>query len=209
MKGFNSPNMNFNNNNNVTTQNYTITKTDNGVTTFSTKGNGNGFQNPADFFKNDFFNNDFFTNAMNQQLGMNGMNGMNALIPNNKNKNVTTTVTTDKNGKTVTNVVQVYHNIQNNNIHNNITNRITINISLKGLFTDEEIYEYMREQEEREKAEREYEEYLESLRNEERKRRGMFVRESIEKDDEEEGEKEKFGDEVPKMKSKRGRKRKE
>ncbi len=109
-------------------------------------------QNPADFFKNDFFNNDFFKNAMNGQI---------TLPANNKNKSVTTTVTNGKNGKTVTNVVQVYHNIQNNNIHNNITNNITINISLKGLFTDEEIYEYMREQEERERREEEYKKMME------------------------------------------------
>jgi hypothetical protein len=178
MKGFNSPNMNFPNQNN---QSYTITRTDK-----------NGSQNPADFFKNDFFNNDFFTNAMNQQLGMNGMNGINALIPNSNNKNVTTTVTTDKNGKTVTNVVQVYHNIQNNNIHNNITNRITINISLKGLFTDEEIYEYMREQEEKERIEKEYEEYVRKMREEEARKNGTYVE-----------------PEVPKSQNKRGRKKKE
>lgn len=170
MKGFNSPNMN--------NQSFTITKSDK-----------NGSQNPADFFKNDFFNNDFFTNAMNQQLGMNGMN---ALVPNN-NKNVTTTVTTDKNGKTVTNVVQVYHNIQNNNIHNNITNRITINISLKGLFTDEEIYEYMRIQEEKEKVQKEYEEYVKKIREEELRKNGIFVEEK----------------EESKPQSKRGRKKKE
>jgi hypothetical protein len=164
------------------TQSFTITKTDK-----------NGSQNPADFFKNDFFNNDFFTNAMNQQLGMNGMN---ALVPNNKNKNVTTTVTTDKNGKTVTNVVQVYHNIQNNNIHNNITNRITINISLKGLFTDEEIYEYMRIQEEKERIQKEYEEYVDKIRKEELRKRGL-----LEEDD----------DEIAKNKTqnKRGRKKRD
>ncbi len=117
---------------------------------------------------------------------------MNALVPNNKNKNVTTTVTTDKNGKTVTNVVQVYHNIQNNNIHNNITNRITINISLKGLFTDEEIYEYMREQEEKEKVQKEYEEYVKKIREEEFRKNGLLVEE-----------------EAPKPQNKRGRKKKE
>jgi hypothetical protein len=193
MKGFNSnsSNMNFPQNfqnnfppnfpNQNQTQSFTITKTDK-----------NGSQNPADFFKNDFFNNDFFTNAMNQQLGMNGMN---ALIPtgNGKNKNITTTVTTDKNGKTVTNVVQVYHNIQNNNIHNNITNRITINISLKGLFTDEEIYEYMREQEEKERIQKEYEEYVDKIRKEELRKRGLLEEE----------------DEIPKTQNKRGRKKRE
>jgi hypothetical protein len=182
MKGFNmnSPN-NMMNGTNV--QNYTITKCDK-----------NGVQNPADFFKNDFFNNDFFTNAMNQQMGMNGVD-INSLIPNNKNKNVTTTVTTDKNGKTVTNVVQVYHNIQNNNIHNNITNRITINISLKGLFTDEEIYEYMREQEEKERVQKEYEEYVQKIKAEK-------LREKLGIDYELEEEK-------AKSETKRGRKKKE
>lgn len=165
MKGFNTPNMNFQNQN----QNFTISRTDK-----------NSSQNPADFFKNDFFNNDFFTNTMNQQLGMN------SLIPNNKN--VTTTVTTDKNGKTVTNVVQVYHNIQNNNIHNNITNRITINISLKGLFTDEEIYEYMREQEEKERIQKEY---IQRIKEEELRKQGIFV------------------EEESKPQSKRGRRKKE
>lgn len=167
---------NFQNNFPNQNQSFTIKRTDK-----------NGSQNPADFFKNDFFNNDFFTNAMNQQLGMN------ALIPagNGKNKNVTTTVTTDKNGKTVTNVIQVYNNIQNNNIHNNITNRITINISLKGLFTDEEIYEYMREQEEKEKMEKEYEEYVRKIRDDEARKNGTYVEEKDE------------------SKSKRGRKKKE
>lgn len=136
--------MNSNQNPNKSFSNYTVVK--------SEVNNNCNNQNPADFFKNDFFNNDFFKNAMNGQMSS---------IPNNKNKSVTTTVTNGKNGKTVTNVVQVYHNIQNNNIHNNITNNITINISLKGLFTDEEIYEYMREQEEKERREEEYKKMME------------------------------------------------
>ena len=135
--------MNQNQNQNKQFSNYTLVK--------SEVNNCNN-QNPADFFKNDFFNNDFFKNAMSGQM---------TSLPHNKNKSVTTTVTNGKNGKTVTNVVQVYHNIQNNNIHNNITNNITINISLKGLFTDEEIYEYMREQEERERREEEYNRMME------------------------------------------------
>ena len=137
--------------------NYTVVKND-----------SNSSQNPSEFFKNDFFNNDFFNNDF-FKSAMNGhLNQTLNAIPN-KNKSVTTTVTNGKNGKTVTNVVQVYHNIQNNNIHNNITNNITINISLKGLFTDEEIYEYMREQEERERREEEIKRLIQEREKEEKR----------------------------------------
>ncbi len=132
-------------------QNYTVTK--------NQVYNNGTLQDPSEFFKNDFFNNDFFKNAMSGQFNEQMM-----AIPTGKNKSVTTTVTNGKNGKTVTNVVQVYHNIQNNNIHNNITNNITINISLKGLFTDEEIYEFMRQQEEREKREEDFKKMMENKR---------------------------------------------